>query len=493
MPAGDGITFSYGDYSFDPRPLFTINKEVIKTSANTGLTTKYSMSLNGTILPTGINLDDFKGGLNTVISGTHALETAFAKDFEVLLLKCEGTDPIISGYPKVISVDVNNASDNYVRRADYTINLELVSLTGSRSNAVGMADGGGDLSASGLISLTDDINIEFLDERVGGEALSLFGGTLPTVFNISRSMSAQGDSLPATGGEAYIEPWARAKSYIVSKLADTGNYSDYFSDAMCIDGMNVTNTFRTISISKSDGSCSATQTSVAFTGNYNAIEDFEAAVEQSSDSAITNVSINGTIQGFTNIDYGTCPPTGAAFNNAYLKWTEEVSGLIKTRAEAAYDTSIHTPIRTPDDLHIIPLNKSITYNTLGGIISYNCSYDNRVDYLQTGAITENITYTDSPRVDIYASLTILGRVAGPLLQDLGTKGSYTTEISIDAVFKPQQASTSFQFGPAGNDLAEYTTLMTSLDNEFVTNDSRTWNPAAGHFTWTKSWELGKCT
>ena len=149
MPAGDGITFSYGDYSFDPRPLFTINKEVIKTSANTGLTTKYSMSLNGTILPTGINLDDFKGGLNTVISGTHALETAFAKDFEVLLLKCEGTDPIISGYPKVISVDVNNASDNYVRRADYTINLELVSLTGSRSNAVGMADGGGDLSASG--------------------------------------------------------------------------------------------------------------------------------------------------------------------------------------------------------------------------------------------------------------------------------------------------------------------------------------------------------
>ena len=129
---------------------------------------------------------------------------------------------------------------------------------------------------------------------------------------------------------------------------------------------------------------------------------------------------------------------------------------------------------------------------MGGIISYNCSYDNRVDYLQTGAITENITYTDSPRVDIYASLTILGRVAGPLLQDLGTKGSYTTEISIDAVFKPQQASTSFQFGPAGNDLAEYTTLMTSLDNEFVTNDSRTWNPAAGHFTWTKSWELGKC-
>ena len=496
MPAGDGITFSYGDYSFDTRPLFTINKEVIKTSANTGLTTKYSMSLNGTILPTGINLDDFKGGLNTVISGTHALETAFAKDFEVLLLKCEGTDPIISGYPKVISVDVNNASDNYVRRADYTINLELVSLTGSRSNAVGMADGGGDLSASGLISLTDDISIEFLDDRVGGEALSLFGGTLPTVFNISRSMSAQGDSLPATDGEAYIEPWARAKSYIVSELANTGSYSDYFSDAMCIDGMNVTNTFRTISINKSDGSCSATQTAVAFTGNYSAIEDFEASVEQSSESAITNVSINGKIQGFANIDYSTCPPTGAMFNSAYSKWTEEVSGLIKTRAETAYDASIHTPIRDPDNLHIIPLNKSITYNTLAGFITYNFSYDNRVDFLESGAITETITYTDSPRNDIYASLTILGRAAGPLLQDLGTSGAYTAEISIDAVFKPQKSSTSFQFGPAGEDFLEYIALMTALDSApyhaFTTNDNRTWNPAVGHFTWTKSWELGKC-
>ena len=137
MPAGDGITFSYGDYSFDPRPLFTVNKEVIKTPANTGLTTKYSMTLNGTILPTGIDLDNNKGGLTTVIDDTHALRTAFERDFHLLLLQCDSNTPIISGYPKVISIDVNNASDNYVRRADYTINLELVSLTGSRSNAVG--------------------------------------------------------------------------------------------------------------------------------------------------------------------------------------------------------------------------------------------------------------------------------------------------------------------------------------------------------------------
>ena len=44
MPLGDGISFKYGDYEFDPRPLFTVNKEIMKTASNSGLGTKYSMT-----------------------------------------------------------------------------------------------------------------------------------------------------------------------------------------------------------------------------------------------------------------------------------------------------------------------------------------------------------------------------------------------------------------------------------------------------------------
>ena len=72
------------------------------------------MTLNGTLLPTGIDLDNNKGGLNTVISGTHALQAAFEKDFNLLLLQCDSDTPIVSGYPKVLSIDINNSSDNYV-------------------------------------------------------------------------------------------------------------------------------------------------------------------------------------------------------------------------------------------------------------------------------------------------------------------------------------------------------------------------------------------
>ena len=119
MPLGDGITFKYGDYQFDPRPLFTTNKEIVKTASNVALATKYSVTIQGTILPTGI--DPIEGnvpGLTTVLSGANVLRDAFSQDFKLLLLQC-GTDaPIISGYPKVTTVDVSNADDNYIRRAD---------------------------------------------------------------------------------------------------------------------------------------------------------------------------------------------------------------------------------------------------------------------------------------------------------------------------------------------------------------------------------------
>ena len=237
MPLGDGITFKYGDYQFDPRPLFTVNKETLKTPANTGLGTKYTVTLEGQILPTGINpIDGNVAGLTTVLSGTNVIRDAFAQDFRLLLLQCDsdgtGVIPpnvIISGYPKVIGVDVRNAGDNYVQRAEYTINLELPSLTGTSYDAAGIEVGGntvGDLSASGLISLTDEFTVEFLDERIGGNINISNFGDIPTVFSLQRSVSAQGDSFGVTpdtlaSGTGYREPWQKAKDYISANLGLT--------------------------------------------------------------------------------------------------------------------------------------------------------------------------------------------------------------------------------------------------------------------------------
>ena len=502
MPLGDGITFKYGDYEFSPRPLFTVNKEILKTPSNTGLATKYSLTLNGTILPTGVDLDNHKGGLSTVLSDTQSLRDAFAKDFELLSLSCDGLAPIISGYPKVMNIDVSNAADNYVRQATYTITLEMPTLIGSRSETVGLEDGKGNASSLGLVSMSTDTSIEFYNERVHSTNADVFDVTLPSVFSITKNVSAQGDSLPATGAEIYIEPWERAQSYVKDELGKTGDFSDYFSGVMCIDSLNITSTFRTFSVNHTDGSCAGTQTFIAYTGTHAAIEDFEGSVEKSSDTPFTSVSINGTIQGFDNIEYGFCPPkdtTTNKFEYAMNKW-KAVSGSLYKRATGVLNSTTHHNIRTTDyPLHLIPLSTSIGYNPIAGTVTYSFSYNDRLDFIDPNAITEVISITENGRPDLYASITILGRGSnGPLLQGLGATGPYTRDVSIDCIYKPVRAAGSNSPKDWKNDdiidesSSHYNELFQDPPNSFTTSDTATWDAAAGHYTRSKSWEIGSC-
>jgi len=506
MPLGDGITFSYGSgidtYNFDPRPLFTVNKEMIKTPSNIGLATKYNMTLNGYVLPTGG--DQGSAGLSNVISGTNVLRDSFARDFKLLLLQCGSDAPLISGYPKVISIDVNNASDNYVQRADYTINLELPSLTGGTSDLAGeFCDGSisGDLSASGLISLTDDFTVEFLDQKVGGDINIAGFGSSPSVFSLQRTLSAQGD--PTACVASSYEPWEIAKNYVSANLGLTPAMTGLVG-LMCVSGMSIASNFRNISVNKTDGSVNATETFVAYTGSNPATEEMEVSSERSSDSPHISVTVNGTIQGLNTIDYGAggCVPTGeTTFNNALTAWNG-VSGALYARANGAYTTLIpnNRPIGMQTALNIVPLSESIGYNPIVGTVTYSNNYDDRPDNINSYALMESINYTDTYANDVFASITVLGRTSGPLLQSIGTVGPTVAEISIDSIMFPVQGDVS---GITADQYLAYSGLIENYENGllaradvsriFINNFNETWDPKGGHYTLNKSWTLGKCS
>ena len=534
MPLGDGITFKYGDYQFDPRPLFTTNKEIIKTPSNNTLATKYSLTLEGTILPTGI--DPVEGnipGLTTVLSGTNVLRDAFSQDFKLLLLQCGSDSPLISGYPKVTSVDVANSNDNYIRRADYTINLELSSLTGSVSepggiNCAGSLVGGTNLSASGLISLTDEFTIEFVDERVGGDISNFdntltadqlshygFGGgfqSMPSVFSLQRTLSAQGDTLAGTGCEIdgvgeYIEPWERAKNYVSANLGLNSSMTGLVG-LMGLSGtpaLNVVNNFRNVSVNKTEGTVNATETWIAATGDYLGTEDFEVTVERAIDNPFTTVSVNATIQGYASINYegGVPSTTGTKFSNALAMWSgagSNVSGSILPRVVGVYH-GLPSWKGNPSDqrfINIEPLSESIGYNPIGGTVTYSNSYNDRPPHCAPNALTETISFSFNEPNDVFASLTILGRSAGPLLQEIGTVGPRTRDISIDAVIA---ASTGCDIYSVADPPTDYDALITAYEARlnaeysqvFTNSFSKSWEPKVGHFTLSKSWTLGSCS
>ncbi len=536
MPLNDGIEFAYGDYVFDPRPLFTINKEIIKTASNDALATKYSLNLQGYILPTGIDpIDNNKGGLSKVFSGMDSLRDAFNKDHKLLRIQCIDPDtgdeeaPIVSGYPKVVSLDFTNAGDNYIRRADYTINLELPSITGSGgydTHGIDCDDelvGGTDLTTHGITSVTDDLTIEFLDERMGVNEDLMFGnsdrgyyslGKFPSVYSIQRSLTAVGDSLYCGDGE-YTTPVQRASNYLSGVLTglplsgiaggSLGAGQSGLETLMC-SGANIYNQFRSVSVNPYEGSVSVNISMIALDSEQSGYEDFDISADRSIDSPFTTISINGTVQGLVPFrDECSGVPK---ISGALAKFSGDVSGAIYSRAAAIYDGGYGPRIQVEHGqgmppggaLNPEPLSNNIGYNITEGTVVYNYTYDDRPVNCYTGALVETIRFTYNNPNDVFASLTILGKPRGPLYQQIGTSGTMTREISIDAVIPVAinsgwSVASDFILAPSGydelvNDYQGY--LATQYDQVFVNSESRSWEPKMGAFSYTKSWTVGYC-
>ena len=489
------LIFTYGDYTFDPKPLFTVNKEYLKTPSNIGLGTNYTIVLEGQIIPATGRLPDGdpQAGIQQVFSGINSIQRAFDDDFKLLSLYCDdGTDPIISGYPRITAFDIANANDNYVLRSDYSITLELPSLTGTGFDSVGPT--GADFSGSGIVDYTDEFTVEFLDERVGG-GLSLSLGDVPTIFSIQRSLSVRGDSQSTDG--SYTEPWRNAEAFAKTRAG-------FPSDILTLSGLlrpgdQVSNNFRTVTVNKTEGTVNVNETYIAMTGSERAYEDFQINISQDLEDPFATITVDGTINGLTDLGYSGTSVTGIPkFNNAISRWSGSVSGALYSRASAVYGA---TPIMSghiaSTTLNPYALTQTVGYNPIAGTINYSYTYNNRPLNCCGFALVEDITYSETEPQDVFASLTILGKVSGPLLQSIGTVGQRTRELSINAVLPivSDCSNVAFYNAPDVYDalVINYAAVLnTAYKQVFVTNSSKTWEPKTGRFSLQQSWTVGSC-
>ena len=365
----------------------------------------------------------------------------------------------------------------------------------------GIGATGVDFSSYGIISYSDDCTVEFLEERLGG-TLSLDQGEIPTIFSIQRSISAQGDSqIDSAGG--YSQPWERARDFIKGKVGYPPELAT-LSGLLC-PGANVSNNFRTTSVNKAEGSVSVNETYIAMTGTGLAYEELQINVAQSNEDVYTKVTVDGTINGLTSINYDDCDwdSTTPKFNNAISFWQNIVSGRIYARAASVYDATLIQSGHITDSLNINTLNETVGYNPIAGSMTYSYTYDNRPQHCYHHAITEDITFSEKEPEDIFASITILGKISGPLLQSIGTVGQRTRSLSINAILPPvTDCSTtgagggaSFFNAPDVYDalVLNYASILNhNYTQVFVTDSSKTWEPKTGRFSLSQSWTVGSC-
>ena len=486
------VTMTYGSYTFSPVPSFTYARAAERTpGVDFCLSSPITIELNGLIVPTGVD-GTLSGGFGPVTDEVTQLSNTFTcGTCQTFQVQCDGSD-VFNGPARVTNLSINPRTDAdlYVNTASYTISLEMVSMTGDTY----------DNQPSGITAISDEWNWEILDERVAGtvNTQNVFNSdsydiNIDGAFNISHNVTVTAPFQCKDGTD--IIGWEQAAEYVTNELA-VSTPENGLTGLFLPAGLSYYNHFRTVNKNVYEGTITLTDTWTAST-NSGALEDFTVNIDDNLDTNQKTVSINGTIQGLATVTYPGASGT-TKLENAFNYW-KSVSGSIYGRATTIYDGNISSDGGNRS-LNNVPVSKAIGYNTPGGTVTYNYTYNDRPYNCVPTAKSEIINITENDPNDVFTSITVLGRQQGPLYQDINTFGPRTREISIEAILPPDTGCVSGGLlsyaAPTSYDtlVSGYEAYVTgSYEQVFVNNQNKTWSPKDGRFTFSKSWTVGECS
>ena len=182
------------------------------------------------------------------------------------------------------------------------------------------------------------------------------------------------------------------------------------------------NHVRSENIDQQGGNYSVTENWVLASGY--ATENFSLNVSDELESPYKTVSLEGTVTGYEERN-NNMQTVSSKWDNALTKYNS-ISNLAFIRAQQFSGLS----------LNIIPTTERVGRNPIQGVIDYNFEYDTRPMTLIEGVKSESINVGDNIGGELFASVFVLGRAAGPVLQDLSTKPANTRTLSIEIVVEP---------------------------------------------------------
>ncbi len=499
------ITMTYGSYNFTPVPFLRITKEHGKTSDGTRIGTIYHTTLNGNL----VNLNP--GGLQSIMSGQDVLKSGLANDGQLFLVQCNG-GTVLSAYPRVNSINFDTSSDNWVYTCPYSIELEFDDEIAPPSSLSDVS-----YQPPYIQSTSEDWEIEMAEDShyYSWSLADASTDKPPYQFRVTHNIGAVGKRHYGASG-LVKEAWQQARDYVVPKLGF--DYTIFSSSGVFnvpTGGYQPYNHVRKQTLNETDGSFNVTESWLAVnTGNsllaHNtkmATESFTVTEKVSKDTSIDTVNIEGTIQGLDTINWGTSPSSGFSYvNNNRTKDSNAYSYYAALDANNRfYYRCLFSMYNSLYTLNSSPLVVSVGRNPSAGTITYNYEYNTRPSNCIAGALSENISVNDNNPTDLFATLTVLGRTNGPILQSLGTVTAATREVSIDCVMAPYTGCPTNAAGASGLMAASPKTSVATLlcgfqadlqaraGYVFKNADSEKWEPKTGRYSRQVTWTYQICS
>jgi hypothetical protein len=509
---------SYGGVDISPVPIISIRRDNRQVgNRENPIAYNFSMTLNGTL--TALPSD---GGLIVTAQLMEDLREIFNVDGKQLLIQC-GPDggpytDVISLYPKITNISFAESNNNWVDTIPYSIEL-----TFDADSYDEHPDGN---IPPFIEEYSEEWNVEFVNDnkhfvwdlsqvtdQQGGYDYTTTDSNNPFEARVTHAVTVKGkQSWTGTGVLGTMTKAAdNALDWALNTFGgfgyDSTGYGHAISGWTNLGGSsgNAYDHFRTHSINETEGTVTLNENWIVLGINSGILsdgrkimEDFTVEIRTGNEDGLTRMSINGSVNGVAEMSYSTVESSTnvvtSAYDNASNGWSY-VMDRVFPRAQLIYEQ------QGSRQLHPTPLTKSISHSPGKGIIGYSYEFNDRPCSFISGALSENFSIVDNHPSDVFARIPVLGRAAGPVLQEISTVTESTREVSIEAVMPPPTGCSSISlldtYKPTtivANILCEFETQLTDVyDQVFKQSDTESWNPLSGRYSRNVSWIYQSCS
>lgn len=467
----------YDSKKIIPGPFARISKEYQTLDDGKLVGSLYSIILTGTLIAdrgspstdgtfwttSGYPSDETisqDGKLAAILKKQEALRKLFAVQGKTLEIQSDDGSAPLKCNPRIKRIDFAEGGQgriSWVERCDYTITLEADAMY------INGAVVGEDAFSTKVSKATEEWNIEIADDKNFS-------------YRLTHSVSAIGKRFYDETGTLEKEAWEQARDYVLNNIGLGIKTNRMVApDVLDASTLQAFNYFRSQHVGELSGSFQVTETWLCYAPGSEppAIDEYNVSVRTSMDGK-ASVSIDGTITGLMVSNNTTGEIISTKQTNAENKWNDYVKSQLYSRA-----TSLSGYV-----LHTTPTNTSYAINPLAGTISYHAEYDNRASSVISGAVSEKISVSSNAASDVYASITVLGKIAGPVLQPIGAKTAKRKTVNIELlmgaktqVYTPTEPNTdSIVLGlmPAGIFYTDSDVTNFDTDGRYTRSVTFTW-------------------
>lgn len=399
--------------------------------------------------------------LGALLRKQEALRTLFSSANNGKLFEIQPLDGSAPARFNARIVDINftrRGNDPWVNQMDYTIQMEAdcVYIAGATSCE-------DSVQTDYISSASEDWSVEPEDQN-------------QLTYRLSHRLSAIGKISYDTDGTVIASAWENARTYVLQQIGlGLVEARKNAEDVLDLDAASAYNYVRSQNLNEFTGEFSVTETWLVHepAGGIAALEEFTVDTRTNAETGLTTVVVNGTITGLEVRNNTTMALTSTRYANAAAKFSAVLSSM-QSRAESF----------SGEPMNPTWLNTTVGRNEKTGIITYSYEFDNRPVPSTFGAKSEIITVTFDNPADVFAQIPVIGRAAGPVLQNIATYTARQKSVAIQLVMPAETMSGAVSIPATDAIVSSFVPTATTI---FKNRDQEEWTPRTGRYSRNVSW------